>query len=80
MAKRKTVKLIKRMKKRNKTRLNLVRKTCTIKRLKIKRNKFLKNKKKILRITKRLCKLKKKQRKMQNQLGILRFKNNTAYH
>ena len=67
------------MKKRNKLRLNIQKKNCSIKKQKVKKNKFLKNKKKILRLTKKICTAKRHVKKLMNQIEIITFKNNQSF-
>jgi len=57
------------MRKRNKLRLNIQRKNCSIKKQKVKKNKHLKNKKKIMRLTRKLCKAKRDVKKLMNKIG-----------
>ena len=74
----KNKRLLKTIRKRNKLRLNVQRKNCSIKKQKVKKNKHLKNKKKIMRLTRKLCKAKRDVKKLMNQIGILKVKNNKA--
>jgi len=62
----KNKRLLKTMRKRNKLRLNVQRKNCSIKKQKVKKNKHLKNKKKIMRLTRKL--------KVKNNNSILKIK------
>ena len=70
---------MKTIKKRNKLRMRVIKKSCKIRRKKIKNNKYLKNKKQLLRLTRRLCKIKKIEKKIQNKIALLRIKNDKSY-
>ena len=66
-------------KKRNKTKRRILNITCSIKKEKLNRNKCLKGKKKMMRLTKRICKMGQMRIKLQNKLRKLHIKNNKCY-
>jgi hypothetical protein len=67
------------LKKRNKLRIKVLKKTCKLRRKKIRQNKFLKKKKSMIRLTKKLCKHKKIVKKIHNKIQTLKMKYNKAY-
>ena len=71
--------MIKNLRSRNNLRIKVLKKTCKIRRRKIKQNKYQRKKKQLLRLTNKLCKHKKIVRKINSQIQTLKMKHNKAY-
>jgi len=65
--------------KRNKAKKKLVNISCNIRTEKIKRNKCLRGKKEMTRLTKRICRLRRERTKLQSKLKKLHVKNNKCF-
>ena len=63
-------------KKRDKARKKMVNISCNIRTAKLRRNKCLRGKKEMMRLTKRICRLRRDKTRLQSRLKRLHVKNN----
>jgi hypothetical protein len=66
-------------KKRTKAKKKLVNISCSIRTAKLRRNKCLRGKKEMMRLTKRLCRLRRERTRLQSTLKKLHVKNNKCF-
>ena len=71
--------MIRNLKSRNNLRIKVIKKTCKLRKRKIKQNKYQRKKKQLLRLTKKLCKHKKIVKKIHNKIQTIKMKHNRAY-
>ena len=66
-------------KKRSKAKKRLVNISCSIRTAKLRRNKCLRGKKEMMRLTKRICRLRRERNRLQTKLKKLHVKNNKCF-